>query len=214
MAMHLILGGTFDPVHHGHLRMAVELRERLEVKQVALVPCHIPPHREQPGTSSQDRLELLKLAIEGEPGLTLDDRELRREGASFTAETLRQLRSELGQRASLAMVVGMDAFAAFDQWRDWRRIPELAHIIVVNRPGAELDRDGEPARLLRQRKAEDPQQLHRQPAGLCLALDLPLLEISATGIRERIRAGLSPRYLLPDRVWRTIQARGLYLGKS
>ena len=212
--MHLILGGTFDPIHNGHLRMAVELRERLGVDRVALVPCHIPPHRQQPGTHSRDRLELLTLAIEGEPGLTVDDRELRREGASFTAETLRQLRSELGEQESLAMVVGMDSFASFDQWRDWRRIPELAHIIVVNRPGAELDPDSEPGQLLRQRRATEASELQRQPAGLCLALELPLLDISATGIRERIRSGRSPRYLLPDPVWRLIQSRGLYRGDA
>lgn len=210
MAMHLILGGTFDPVHHGHLRMAVELRERIGVDRLALVPCHIPPHRERPGTSSQDRLELLNMAIEGEPGLTVDDRELRREGASFTAETLRQLRAELGDQEPLAMVVGMDAFAGFDRWRDWQRIPELAHIIVVNRPGAELDPQGKPALMLRERGAGNLRELHDQPAGLCLALDLPLLDISATGIRDRIRTGRSPRYLLPDPVWRAIQTRRLY----
>lgn len=208
--MHLILGGTFDPVHHGHLRMAVELRERLKVDRIAMVPCHIPPHREQPGTTSQDRLELLNLAIDGEPGLTVDDRELRREGASYTADTLRQLRSELGPEAPLAMVVGTDAFAAFDHWRDWQDIPELAHIVVVSRPGSRVDPDGEPARLLDRRRATDVADLHRQPAGLCLALDLPLLEISATGIRKRIRDGRSPRYLVPDRVWQAIRARNLY----
>lgn len=208
--MHLILGGTFDPVHHGHLRMAVELRERLGVDRVALVPCHIPPHREQPGTRSEDRLALLKLAIAGEPGLTVDDRELNRQGPSFTAETLSQLRDELGPREPLAMVVGMDSFAGFHRWRDWRRIPELAHIIVVNRPGAELEPQSEPAQLLNQRKAAAINELHGRPAGLCLALDLPLLEISATGIRERIRAGRSPRYLLPDPVWQAIRDRGLY----
>lgn len=208
--MHLIFGGTFDPIHHGHLRLAVELREHFDLARIALLPAHIPPHREQPGATSAERLRLLELAIEGEPGLLVDDRELGREGASYTADTLRQLRHELGEGAPLAMVVGTDAFAAFDQWHEWQAIPSLAHIIVVSRPGSELAPDSEAARLLAARAAENPSQLSTQPAGLCLALDLPLLAISATGIRARIRAGRSPRYLLPDRVWREIQRKQLY----
>lgn len=208
--MHLILGGTFDPVHHGHLRLAVELKESLGVDRVALVPCHIPPHRAQPGASSADRLRLLSLAVAAEPGLTVDDRELSREGASFTADTLRQLREELGPRAPIAMVVGTDAFAAFDRWRDWRAIPELAHIIVVDRPGAALPSASEAAALLAARRARSVEQLHGQSHGLILALAPPLLDISATGIRERIAQGRSPRYLLPDSVWRDICGHGLY----
>ena len=212
--MHLIFGGTFDPVHNGHLRLAVELRERLAVPGVALVPCHITPHREQPGTSSADRLRLLELAVSGEPGLYVDARELQREEASYTADTLRQLRSEVGAQQPIAMVVGTDSFAAFDKWRDWRQIPDLAHIIIVNRPGSELDPDSEPGRLLSARRASDARELRGKPAGLCLQMELPLLAISATGIRERIRSGRSPRYLLPDRVWEEIQVRRLYGLKS
>ncbi|WP_166268576.1 nicotinate-nucleotide adenylyltransferase [Marinobacter caseinilyticus] len=210
--MHLIYGGTFDPVHHGHLRLAIELKERLNIEQVVLVPCHVPPHRAQPGADSHNRLALLRLAIEGEPGLTVDDRELGRDGVSYTVDTLRQLRAELGADEPIAMVVGTDAFAAFDRWHDWQVIPELAHIIVVNRPGAELTSDGLPAELLLARQADSPEQLHARPGGLTLTVDLPLLAISATGIREAIQAGRSPRYLLPDRVWAEIQALGLYLG--
>lgn len=208
--MHLIFGGTFDPIHHGHLRLAVELKERLGVAEIALVPCHIPPHRVQPGATSADRLRLLQLAIENESGLLVDDRELSRAGASFTADTLRQLRAELGPNEPLAMVVGTDAFAAFDHWQDWQAIPELAHIIVVNRPDAALAPGSVPAELLVSRRADAPSQLHEQPAGLVLAMDLPLLAISATGIRERLQQGRSPRYLLPDPVWHEICARGLY----
>ncbi|WP_166251839.1 nicotinate-nucleotide adenylyltransferase [Marinobacter salicampi] len=208
--MHVIFGGTFDPVHHGHLRLAVELRERLGVTRLALVPSHVPPHRESPGASSEDRLRLLELAIEGEPGLYIDERELGRAGSSFTADTLRQLRSELGPDEPVAMVVGADAFAAFDQWRDWQGIPSLAHIIVVNRPGTVVDPGSAAGRLLAERRADSPDQLHGRPGGLCLTLDLPLLAISATGIRERIGSGRSPRYLLPDRVWAEIRARKLY----
>ncbi|WP_297795625.1 nicotinate-nucleotide adenylyltransferase [uncultured Marinobacter sp.] len=208
--MHVIYGGTFDPVHHGHLRLAIELRECLGVSEISLVPCHIPPHRGSTSASSAQRLKLLQLAIADEAGLVVDDRELTRQGASFTADTLRQLREELGAQEPLVMVVGTDAFAGFDRWRDWQRIPQLAHVVVVKRPGPELDPEGVPAKLLRDHGVSAADQLHRAPCGYFLELNPPLLDISATGIRERIRSGRSPRYLLPDPVWREIRCLGLY----
>ncbi|WP_040886501.1 nicotinate-nucleotide adenylyltransferase [Marinobacter santoriniensis] len=208
--MHVIYGGTFDPVHHGHLRLAIELCDRLGVANVSLVPCHIPPHRGDTGASAGQRLTLLELAIRDEASLRIDDRELRRAGASYTADTLRQLRAELGPDEPLVMVVGTDAFASFDRWREWDMIPELAHIVVVQRPGPALDPDGQPAKLLAERKVSDPARLRESPAGLVLALDAPLLDISATGIRDRIAQGRSPRYLIPDGVWAEIRRQGLY----
>lgn len=208
--MHVIYGGTFDPIHHGHLRLAIEIRERLRVASVSLVPSFVPPHREQPGATPEQRLKLLSLALENEPGLCVDDREIRREGASFTAETLRQLRDTLGPEEPLAMVVGTDAFAGFDRWRDWQEIPGLAHIVVVHRPGAPLNPGSVPAGLLRDRGLASVSALHDRPCGGMLELDPPLLDISATGIRERISAGRSPRYLFPESVWAEIQRLGLY----
>ncbi|MEC7815483.1 MAG: nicotinate-nucleotide adenylyltransferase [Pseudomonadota bacterium] len=208
--MHVIYGGTFDPIHHGHLRLALEVMDALSVRRLDLVPCHIPPHRGATGASPAQRLELIRLAIDGEPGLGVDDRELRRDGASFTAETLRQLRAELGPDTPLVMVVGTDAFAAFDRWRDWQAIPELAHILVVNRPGAPLPADSEASRLIQARKVLSVEAFSASPAGGVCVLDSPLLDISATGIRERIQAGRSPRYLMPDAVWARVRSLGLY----
>ncbi|HET8849631.1 MAG TPA: nicotinate-nucleotide adenylyltransferase [Marinobacter sp.] len=208
--MHVIYGGTFDPIHHGHLRLALEVMDALSVRRLDLVPCHIPPHRGATGASSEQRLELIRLAIEGEPGLGVDDRELRREGASYTADTLRQLRAELGADEPLVMVVGTDAFAAVDRWREWQAIPDLAHILVVNRPGAPLPPGSEVARLIQARQVDSPEAFSQRPAGRIHVLDAPLLDISATGIRARIQAGRSPRYLTPDRVWARIRALGLY----
>lgn len=208
--MKVIYGGTFDPVHHGHLRLAVELREHLEVSEVALVPCHIPPHRESPGASSDRRLELLRLAIAEEPGLVVDDRELNREEASYTADTLRQIREEIGPDEPLVMVVGTDSFASFDRWREWERIPELAHIIVVVRPGSPIRPESAPADLMKARAASSVDELHAGACGRVLALEPPLMDISATGIRQRIADGRSPRYLMPDSVWRKICQLGLY----
>lgn len=208
--MHVIYGGTFDPIHHGHLRLAVELRERLGVPQVSLMPCHVPPHRDVPGATSEQRVALLEMAIADEPGLTLDDRELGRDGASYTAETLRQIRDEIGPDMPLAMVLGTDSFAGFDRWQEWQCIPELAHIVVVQRPGPGLTPGSAPARLLRERSVSEAEVLYHAPCGHILELDPPLLDISATGIRDRILSGRSPRYLLPDGVWQEIRRLGLY----
>ncbi|MEP1214701.1 MAG: nicotinate-nucleotide adenylyltransferase [Marinobacter sp.] len=208
--MHVIYGGTFDPIHHGHLRLAVELRERLGVPEVSLMPCHVPPHRDVPGATSEQRVALLELAIADEPGLTLDERELGREGASYTAETLRQIRAELGPDEPIAMVLGTDSFAGFDRWQEWQRIPELAHIVVVRRPGPGLTPGSVPARLLAERSVSGVEALCQAPCGHILELDPPLLDISATGIRERILSGRSPRYLMPDSVWQEIRHQGLY----
>tara|TARA_R110000822_G_scaffold15732_6_gene54048 strand:+ start:9768 stop:10436 length:669 start_codon:yes stop_codon:yes gene_type:complete len=214
MSMHVIYGGTFDPVHHGHLRLALEVSERLGNVPVSLVPCHVPPHRGETGATAAQRLRLLELAIAGEARLRIDDRELRREGASYTADTLRQLRNELGADVPLVMVVGTDAFAGFDRWKEWQQIPGLAHIIVVRRPGTALDPQGEPARLVAERGIESEVggagPLSGQASGLILELDPPWLDISATGIRERIGSGRSPRYLMPEAVLAEIQRMGLY----
>lgn len=208
--MKVMYGGTFDPVHHGHLRLAVELRECLQVPEIALVPCHIPPHRESPGASGDRRLELLRLAVAEEPGLLVDDRELNREGASYTADTLRQIRNEIGPDEPLVMVVGTDSFAGFDRWQEWESIPQLAHIVVVVRPGADLAAGSAPAEMLAARAAESVDELHQAPAGRVLVLEPPLMDISATGIRERILSGRSPRYLVPDSVLNRICQLGLY----
>lgn len=210
MTMHVIYGGTFDPVHHGHLRLALEVSQQLGSVPVDLVPCHIPPHRGETGATPEQRLRLLELAIAHEPCLSVDDRELRRGGESYTADTLRQLRSELGAEVPLVMVVGTDAFAGFDRWNEWQQIPDLAHIVVVRRPGVTLDPEGEPARLLAQRGVDSAEALNAQVAGHVLELNPPWLDISATGIRERIGTGRSARYLVPDAVLAEIQSMGLY----
>lgn len=210
MPMHVIYGGTFDPVHHGHLRLAQEVSEQLGNVPINLVPCHIPPHRGDTGATAAQRLSLLELAVAGESHLKIDDREVRREGASYTADTLRQLRKELGPEVPLVMIVGTDAFAGFDRWREWRAIPGLAHIIVVRRPGAGLAPESLPAQLLAERGVANAEALYSQASGYALELNPPWLDISATGIRERIGSGRSPRYLVPDAVLAEIRRIGVY----
>ncbi|MGP4845656.1 nicotinate-nucleotide adenylyltransferase [Marinobacter sp. 1Y8] len=210
--MHVILGGTFDPIHHAHLRTAIEVRERLGAEQVALVPCHLPPHRAEPGATSEQRLAMLEAAIADEPGLVVDDRELARNKPSYTVDTLAALRKTLGETIPLVMIVGTDAFAAIDRWHDWQRLLTLAHIVVVDRPGAEVPADSVAGALLVERATKDPKTLHSAAAGIIWPVSLPPLDISATGVRRSIREKGSIRYLVPDPVISIIRQSDLYRG--
>ncbi|WP_431026440.1 nicotinate-nucleotide adenylyltransferase [Halomonas sp. H5] len=208
-----MLGGTFDPVHLGHLRSAVELREVLGLDRVHMIPAHLPPHRAAPGVSSRERLAMLRLGIGETPGLVADDRELRRDGPSYSVDTLASLRAELGAQARLIMAVGHDAFLRLAEWRDPEGLFAQAHVVVIERPdhGAPL-----PSRLqslLAGREVASVEALLAEPRGRLLRLSLPTrLAISATGIRRRLAEGRSVHYLLPEAVRAHIDSRGLYRG--
>lgn len=205
-----VMGGTFDPVHNGHLRSALELKQMLALDEVHLVPCHQTPHRSQPGRSSQQRLAMLQRALEDEPGLCVDDRELRLDQPSYSALTLESLRQEFGPKVSLCWVLGVDAFAHFTRWHRWQDILQLANLIVLTRPGFELDTDSPEAQLWSDRQGSLT-GLHQQAAGAIVPVRLPSqLEISATYIRQQLEQGCSVRYLLPDSVIDYIHANKLY----
>jgi nicotinate-nucleotide adenylyltransferase len=203
-----VLGGTFDPIHFGHLRPALELHERLRLTEMRFIPCHVPPHRVAPDTPPHHRLAMLGLAIAGVAGFRVDSRELDRPGPSYTVDTLRELREEVGPDCPLLLVMGMDAFAGLHTWHRWDEIPALAHVVVAHRPGSAVA--PETGYLAVAPAAESPEVLHRRPAGLVHFQPVTQLDISATAIRECLRAGCSPRYLLPDDVCRYIAEQGLY----
>ncbi|WP_127477933.1 nicotinate-nucleotide adenylyltransferase [Sulfurivermis fontis] len=205
-----ILGGTFDPVHFGHLRAALEMLEVLGLAEVRLLPCGQPPHREPPRASATERLAMLELALAGQPGLRVDRRELERSGPSYMVDTLASLRAELGT-APLCLLLGSDAFLGLPQWHRWRELPRLAHLVVLHRPGWTLDAVPAPlAEMLAAQRISAAAELMRRPAGGILLQPVTPLDISATAIRAQIAAGRSPRYLLPDAVWDYIRRRNLY----
>jgi len=208
-----VLGGTFDPVHHGHLRLALEAAEALDLEEVRLIPAGQPPHRVQPVASAPDRLALVEAAVGGTPRLRADRREADRPGPSYTVDTLASLRSDLGRRP-LFLLLGMDAFRGLDTWHRWREIPRLAHLAVARRPGGRLPVQGPVAELLSGARVDDPRTLRRRPAGSVVLVDVPPLAISATRIRELLGAGRDPRWLLPDSTLALIRQRGLYLARS
>ncbi|MEE4379760.1 MAG: nicotinate-nucleotide adenylyltransferase [Candidatus Competibacteraceae bacterium] len=204
-----ILGGTFDPVHYGHLRAALEVQEELGLAQIRFIPSRQPPHRNQPNASPAQRLTMLQQAVAGQADFIVDERELHRDGPSFMADTLLSLRAELGTR-SLCLLLGMDAFGDLHHWHRWREISDTAHIVVLYRPNYDLTHSDALGGLVTQRRVRDPQMLNEQPAGYVLFQPITQLAISATRIRELLAQGRCPRYLMPDSVWHTIRDQGLY----
>jgi len=204
-----LFGGTFDPIHHGHLRLALEAGESLELEQVRLLPCHQPPHRATPDVGSAERAEMLSLAVVECPSLSVDHRELERDAPSYTLESLRSVRAEVGPETALVWIMGSDAFAGLESWYHWRELLDFAHLLVVARPGWELPTEGPLADWLARHQV-GPEALEASPCGGVMVRTLRLLPISATEIRTLIGAGRSPQFLLPEPVWQYIRGRGLY----
>ena len=205
-----ILGGTFDPIHAGHLRAAIEVREALWADELRLIPCALPPHRAQPGASPQQRLAMIEAAIAGSPKLRCDDRELLRTGPSYTVDTLESLRQELGDQRSIVLVLGADAFAGLPKWHRWRELLALAHLAVLTRPDAHALIDPRLEELLAGHATSRAEELSLSPAGKLLRLEIPPLPISSTLIRARLKQRRCIRFLVPDQVIACIEADGLY----
>ena len=204
-----IFGGTFDPIHIGHLRMALELKEQLDLDEMRLLPCHQPPHRDVPQVSSAQRAEMLRIALQDCPELQLDERELQRDKPSYTYDTLLELRAELGSDVSLVLCMGEDAFAGLPNWYCWQELIRLAHIVVIARPGWNIPASGDARDLLDEYQGE-PKCLTEAAAGSIVLQSPRLLPISATEIRQQIQAGTSAQFLVPDAVWNYIKAKQLY----
>lgn len=205
-----VMGGTFDPIHIGHLRSALEARELLGCEQLRFIPCLQPPHRAMPTISGAQRLRMIELAIADAPGFAVDSRELGRPGPSYTIDTLAELRAELGAHCTLYLIIGMDAFTELDTWQRWNELLDFAHIVVMCRPQSELPRHGAVARLLHERQ-RDVSELKKTAHGGIAVVKLTPLPISATAIRLLISSKRSPRYLLPDSVWAFIREQRLYV---
>ena len=204
-----IFGGTFDPIHYGHLRTAFELLEAIELSEMRFLPAGRPPHREATYADAPTRVALVRAAIDGEPRFVLDDRELRRAGPSYSVDTLLDLRAEHPHR-SLCLVVGMDAFLSLPQWHQWREILQLAHLVVAHRPGWQAPQSGALGELLADRGAGSARELHQARAGRVYIRAVTQLEISSSAIREMVRSGRQPRYLVPDSVCRLLAESGCY----
>lgn len=205
-----IFGGTFDPVHQGHITLAQDLQNHLQLDEMRLVPCRLPPHRSLPSASDEDRLHMLQLAIT-HTALQIDEQELKREGPSYTIDTLQNLRKICGADCAIVLCMGMDAFASLDTWHKWQLIPELAHIAVVQRPGCTTVLDSAMINLLKQHETKTPADLTRQPGGKIYLTQLSQIPVSSTAIRQMLATKVRQTIpaLNPD-VHAFIQQKGLY----
>lgn len=204
-----VLGGMFDPIHLGHLRSAVELREGLDLQAVWLIPCKLPPHRGLPMASAEHRLNMVKLAVGGEPGLKVDEREMQRDGPSYSVDTLQSIRGERPNQ-SLCLIVGQDAFNGFSTWHRWKDIFDLAHVIVLSRPGGEKRWSRELETEVDLRRTESPVSLRDKSSGSVLFWPVTPLGVSSTQLRELLARRRSIRFLVPDAVCGYIEQHQLY----
>jgi len=198
-----LFGGTFDPIHNAHLRVAWEAAEALDA-DVRLLPASVPPHRDQPRASAQQRAALVRAALVGQQRLVLDTRELQREGPSYTIDTLAEVRDEIGAERPLVLLVGADAFAGLTSWHRWRELFDVAHIGVLTRPGHEGGALPTELRTkIASRRCADAASLRESAAGRVLPIAVTPLEISASQVRTLLAAGRDPRWLVPDALFAT-----------
>ncbi|MCG6862520.1 MAG: nicotinate-nucleotide adenylyltransferase [Chromatiaceae bacterium] len=205
-----VFGGTFDPIHFGHLRPALDVLQGLPLQEIRFVPLRTAVHRSQPVATAVQRLAMVQAAVEGQKGFVADERELDRDGCSYTYDTLVSLREELGPERPICLLTGLDAFGELPTWYRWEEIAEVAHLVVMRRPDANEPRDPELRRWMEPRMAIEPQALAHAPGGQIYLQDVTQLGISATAIRSQIALGLSPRFLLPENVLTLIEREGLY----
>lgn len=205
-----ILGGTFDPIHYGHLRSALEVKDIFGLAEVRLIPCANPPHREQPAVTAKMRLQMLELAIKDQPGLKIDTRELDRhdlhQAPSYMVDTLKSLRQEF-LTEPLLLFIGSDAFIHLTGWHQWQRLFDYAHIVVMTRPGFETQQLDD---FFKARLVGDINELAQASAGKLCFQQVTQLDISATAIRDIIARKQNPGFLLPDAVIEYIKQHQLY----
>lgn len=214
-SLQALYGGTFDPIHYGHLKPVEILANQIGLQRVTIMPNNVPPHRPQPEASAAQRKMMLELAIADKPLFQLDERELRRDSPSYTAQTLQEWRAEQGPETPLAFIIGQDSLLTFPGWYQYQTILENSHVIVCRRPGYALTmKEEQHQQWLEQHLTYQVEDLHILPAGKIFLAETPWFDISATLIRQRLQQGLPCDEMLPLPVLRYIQQQGLYQKSS
>ncbi|MDX3773650.1 nicotinate-nucleotide adenylyltransferase [Chromatiaceae bacterium AAb-1] len=207
-----IFGGTFDPIHHGHLQCALYVQQHCQLTQLRLMPSHLPPHRETPGVSAEHRAAMVELAIKPYPQLALERLELEQQRPSYTADSLLQLKQRY-HHSTLAFVIGMDSLCYLTRWYHWQQILQSAHLLVCRRPGYS-QQQGDAPLLLQQYGTDDLSLLSRKSAGHIMLLDNPLQNISATGLRQQLADPASQPATISHAVLNYIRQHKLYQGQT
>lgn len=205
-----VFGGTFDPIHFGHLRPALDILQDLSLREIRFIPLNTPVHRSQPVATGAQRLAMVRAAVQGQSGFLVDERELERSGESYSYDTLTSLRAEIGPDEPLCLLTGLDAFGELFTWYRWKEIAGMAHLVVMRRPFAREPTAPELLGWMESRLATASQELARAPGGLVIFREVVQLDISASAIRSLVVRGLSPRFLLPEPVLTLIEREGLY----
>ena len=209
-----ILGGTFDPVHNGHIRLAIEFYERLGLTELRLIPLRIPPHREPPLAGPEHRLKMLQLAVENISGLVVDDCEIRKDTTSYTIETVRLIKNRIGDLPA-CLLMGFDAFSSIHTWHRWEELLEFVHIAIADRPGNnDKVYTRELVELIKSHLTGNVADLRDSQSGKIYRLTMPMLDISATQIREIVSNNQCARGLLPGEVLEFINTNNLYNTKT
>jgi len=200
-----ILGGTFDPVHIGHLRTAMDLQQALKISEIRLIPNYLPAHRPEPRLKAEKRVQLLQQAVAELPGLIVDDREISRQGTSYMVDTLNELKQQFEDR-HLCLIIGMDAYNSFCSWHQWPRILELANLLVMQRAGVDRLENHQ----LDERRVCQAEALEQTAAGCVYVQPVSQLDISSTRIRHMVSQDENIRFLVPENIRQEIQT--LYKG--
>lgn len=208
-----ILGGTFDPVHFGHLKSAVAVRDLLGVAILKLVPSFIPPHKSLPDSTAVQRLSMLQIAMDDLCGIAVDDREISRQGVSYTVETLQSFRDEVGGNRPLYFVLGIDSFCTLNEWQRWREINDIAHLVVLSRPGYRPKIPSELQDWANRNTVAGISCIEGRSCGGICHVDLVQIEVSASKIREMIGAGIRPTGKMPEKVIDYVFEHRLYRTK-
>lgn len=210
-SLQALFGGTFDPVHYGHLKPVEILANLIGLQRVIIMPNNVPPHRPQPEATSEQRKHMLELAIVDKPLFQLDERELRRDTPSYTSQTLQEWRAERGPTQPLGFIIGQDSLLNFPSWHQYETILQNSHLIVCRRPGYPLTmKEEQHQEWLDTHLTNNVEDLHTLPAGKIYLAETPWFDISATLIRERLQQDLSCDDLLPAPVLNYIRQQGLY----
>lgn len=207
-----ILGGTFNPIHNGHLHLAKQLQAKLNFESVRFMPAAIPALKDAPSVTRAQRAEMVDIAISEYPDFTLDTRELSRSGTSYTIDTLTLLREELGKEISLCWLMGSDAFAHLNAWHRWQELLNYAHLVVVKRPNSDglSDLNADIHMLRNQHETNSVEDLRQQAHGRILVQEIAALDISSSMIRDKLKKHEDVSKLLPREVLQYIQQHHLY----
>ncbi|AMA65141.1 Nicotinate-nucleotide adenylyltransferase [Candidatus Arsenophonus lipoptenae] len=207
-----LFGGTFDPIHYGHLLPIEKLAQQVYLQKVILIPNHIPPHKSQPTTTAQQRLDMLKLAIKHKPLFSIDTREFNRITPSYTIETILSIRQQIGWKKSLAFIIGQDSLLSINTWFNWQKILKICHLLVYPRPGYtnKCFENIYMRQWIKQYQVYFPAILRYKPFGAIYLANTPLLNISSTEIRKYQYDKKNSKKILPPLVLRYVKKNQLY----